>query len=87
MIKLTDKLEYDETLSFWSQTNEVQEYIKNLINTLTPENKTEEQAGVYPRPLKEWYRITTDLVVCKTYIYEYPAEHESNGIVKEVIYG
>ena len=79
MIKLTDELFYDTELSFDEHIDEVKSFINNIINNTNPTSKTEEPAGVWPRPLKEVWEIVEGLKIAKIYNYVYPATHENNG--------
>lgn len=79
MINITDKIVYDENLSYQEQSDNTKQYIDNFINTDENPVVISEPAGFYPRPLKETWVIVEGLQITKNYSYKYPALHECNG--------
>jgi hypothetical protein len=72
--------DYNRDLSFNEQTDVIKDFIKFFCEIIHPYKSITELAGVYPRPLKEWYRVDIyDFI--KTYIYAYPANSDMNGII------
>lgn len=64
MIQLTDTLQWDETLDFEGQTNEVKNFVSNVIQT---ENRTTEKEAIpnssLSRPLAITYELANATIV------------------------
>ena len=83
MINLSENIIYDETKSFLEQDENVQEFIRNIINNQIFDGKTEEKAGKYPRPLS-YIWVFDGYRIIKSFKYQYPANHSMNGLITSV---
>ena len=77
MIQLTENITYNPEIAFDEQTEEVKEHINHLIAGKQPDDKTEEPAGVHPRPLTHIW-VFENFKVVRTFSYVYPVSHPAN---------
>jgi hypothetical protein len=78
------ELFYQTLKPFDEHSEDVQNFIENKINELTPIEEQFTDGGIVPRLHKQIYQINDTLQMAKVYEYQYPANHPQNGIIQSL---
>jgi hypothetical protein len=82
-IEIKQDIFYDTEKPYTEQEADVQAAISELINK-QPDQKTEEPAGHWPRPLSQKWDYT-EFIIERKYTYQHAATHPDNGLCSESI--
>lgn len=89
MITISETLQYDSSLAFNEQEQEVQDYLVNKTDTAVQDEIEVEQnsPASYPRPIcYRWIDKEFSYIVVKHFHYKYPATFPKAGIVDSYSY-
>lgn len=83
MIKLNETLEYDKSISFLEQSEEVQEFVKEFMQSIAEEHFELQNKGLPKVPrlkTKRWYNEEMLYYVEEYYTYSHPYNHPQSGV-------